>query len=50
MKTCATQEKVGEENCSQKEIIQYYKVTEIREGKGLLGHLSKEVYAFDTQI
>lgn len=36
--------------CSQKEIIQYYKITEIRDGKGLLGHLSKKVYAFDTQI
>lgn len=34
----------------KKEIIQYYKIIEIRDGTGLLGHLSKKVHAFDTQI
>lgn len=34
----------------QKEITQYYKIIEIRDGKGLSGHLSKNVQALDTQI
>lgn len=40
-----------EENCMLlKEIIQYYKIMEIRVRKALLGHLSKKVHSFDTHI